>query len=72
MQYINDLRHLVRDREDMESGRIGARKPNTHFRASRAVSRGDSRKHELVQVGALRNIKAAEKLFVDYGENVMF
>lgn len=46
-------------------------KPHVQSRASRAVSRVDCRKSELLQVVSFRRAKVGEELFVNYGEKVM-
>lgn len=40
--------------------------------ASRTVSGEHFRKHDLLQVAALKNIKAGKELSVGYGEKFMF
>lgn len=41
-------------------------------RDSKALSRENSKKHELLQMGAFRNIKVVKELFLHYGENFIF
>lgn len=48
-----------------------AKRANMQFRASKKGPRGDLRKHRILQVAALRNIRNGEELFVNYVGNFM-
>lgn len=71
MHYISDPRYLFAIREGAKRMKVRARKPNVYFTASRKVSRGDFRKHELIQLIVLRNIKVGRELSVQHGEKFL-
>lgn len=68
MQYINDPRYREGGREKPEGVKIGVRKRNAQFRASKIVSTGDFTKHKLLHVLASGEIKIGEEPFTNYGE----
>lgn len=59
-------------RKGTESGKIGARKRNMRFKAPRTVPREKPRKHELLKVATLTDIKTWNELFADYADTFIF
>lgn len=72
MRYINDPRYLQGDKAKLETRRVSPRRANVEFKAASTKSRTDYRKHGVLQVVALRNIRVGEELFVEYGGKYMF
>ena len=73
MRFINDPRYMPDEPGRPSSEELAAnphlyRSANVEFRSTaKPKTAQDYRKHSLVQVVALRNIRPGEELFVDYG-----
>lgn len=67
MGHINDPRYLLGDENSTEARRLSPRMANAEFSAAAVELRRDYRKQPALQVITLKNIRVAEKLFVDYG-----
>lgn len=72
VQYINDQKHLQKNREETENRGTEARKPNLQFKSSKTMSREDFTDQELVQMGALKKNRVGEELFLGYGRTSIF
>lgn len=67
MHYINDSRYVPEDENRIQTLRLKPKQLSVQVRAAAEKCTDDYRKQETLEVVTLKNIRAGEELFVDYG-----